>query len=71
LARAPRGKYRLSVEAGGAKQTRDVEVYGDTELIIPAPALTPAQWHSGFCPRCGAPVDPGAKYCWKCGAKLE
>jgi alanyl-tRNA synthetase len=23
------------------------------------------------CPSCGAPVEPGAKYCWKCGAKLE
>ena len=22
------------------------------------------------CPNCGAPVEPGAKYCWKCGAKL-
>jgi len=22
------------------------------------------------CPACGAPVEPGAKYCWKCGAKL-
>jgi uncharacterized OB-fold protein len=23
------------------------------------------------CPRCGAPVEPGARYCWRCGAKLE
>jgi len=23
------------------------------------------------CPACGAPVEPGARYCWKCGAKLE
>jgi hypothetical protein len=23
------------------------------------------------CPRCGAPVEPGANYCWKCGAKLK
>jgi len=22
------------------------------------------------CPACGAPVEHGAKYCWKCGAKL-
>jgi uncharacterized protein with PIN domain len=22
------------------------------------------------CPACGAPVEPGAKYCWRCGAKL-
>ena len=22
------------------------------------------------CPNCEAPVEPGAKYCWKCGAKL-
>jgi len=22
------------------------------------------------CPVCGAPAEPGAKYCWKCGAKL-
>jgi len=24
-----------------------------------------------MCLKCGAPVEPGAKYCWKCGAKLE
>jgi hypothetical protein len=23
------------------------------------------------CFRCGAPVEPGANYCWKCGAKLR
>ncbi len=23
------------------------------------------------CPNCGAPIEPGAKYCWRCGAKLE
>jgi hypothetical protein len=23
------------------------------------------------CPGCGAPVEPGAKYCWRCGAKLS
>lgn len=23
------------------------------------------------CPVCDAPVEPGAKYCWKCGAKLR
>ena len=23
------------------------------------------------CPNCNAPVEPGAKYCWRCGAKLE
>ncbi|MEM0024357.1 MAG: zinc ribbon domain-containing protein [Thermofilaceae archaeon] len=23
------------------------------------------------CPSCGAPRKPGAKYCWKCGAKLD
>jgi len=22
------------------------------------------------CPACGTPVEPGAKYCWNCGAKL-
>jgi uncharacterized OB-fold protein len=22
------------------------------------------------CPRCGAPVEPGARFCWRCGAKL-
>jgi len=22
------------------------------------------------CPKCGAPLEPGANYCWRCGAKL-
>jgi ribosomal protein L40E len=22
------------------------------------------------CPVCGAPVEPGAKYCWRCGSRL-
>jgi hypothetical protein len=26
---------------------------------------------AGKCPSCGAPVEPGAKYCWKCGARLK
>ena len=25
---------------------------------------------AGRCPSCGAPVEPGAKYCWRCGARL-
>jgi hypothetical protein len=25
---------------------------------------------AGKCPACGAPAEPGAKYCWRCGAKL-
>jgi hypothetical protein len=25
---------------------------------------------AGKCPACGAPVEPGAKYCWRCGARL-
>jgi len=23
------------------------------------------------CPSCGAPVEPGARYCWRCGARLQ
>jgi len=23
------------------------------------------------CPSCSAPLEPGAKFCWRCGAKLE
>jgi hypothetical protein len=26
---------------------------------------------AGKCPACGAQVEPGAKYCWRCGAKLK
>jgi hypothetical protein len=26
---------------------------------------------AGKCPACGAQVEPGAKYCWRCGAKLD
>ncbi|MCC6003798.1 MAG: ankyrin repeat domain-containing protein [Thermofilum sp.] len=26
---------------------------------------------AGKCPACGAQVEPGAKYCWRCGAKLS
>jgi hypothetical protein len=25
---------------------------------------------AGKCSNCGAPIEPGAKYCWRCGAKL-
>ena len=30
-----------------------------------------AEERAGKCPVCGAPVEPGAKYCWNCGAKLS
>jgi DNA repair exonuclease SbcCD ATPase subunit len=23
-----------------------------------------------ICPNCGAPVEPDAKYCWRCGSRL-
>jgi uncharacterized OB-fold protein len=23
------------------------------------------------CPSCGAPLEPGAKFCWRCGTRLE
>jgi ribosomal protein L40E len=23
-----------------------------------------------ICPNCGAPVEPGARYCWRCGSRL-
>jgi hypothetical protein len=26
---------------------------------------------AGKCPACSAPIEPGAKYCWRCGAKLN
>ncbi|MEM0459669.1 MAG: zinc ribbon domain-containing protein, partial [Thermofilaceae archaeon] len=26
---------------------------------------------AALCPSCGAPREQGAKYCWKCGAKLD
>ena len=26
---------------------------------------------AALCPNCGAPREQGAKYCWKCGAKLD
>uniref|UniRef100_A0A7C4H6L4 Uncharacterized protein n=1 Tax=Thermofilum pendens TaxID=2269 RepID=A0A7C4H6L4_THEPE len=26
---------------------------------------------AALCPSCGAPREPGAKYCWRCGAKLD
>ncbi|MEM4875102.1 MAG: ankyrin repeat domain-containing protein [Thermofilaceae archaeon] len=25
---------------------------------------------AALCPNCGAPREPGAKYCWRCGARL-
>ncbi|MEM3942638.1 MAG: zinc ribbon domain-containing protein [Thermofilaceae archaeon] len=25
---------------------------------------------AALCPSCGAPREPGAKYCWRCGARL-
>ncbi|WP_353739561.1 zinc ribbon domain-containing protein [Thermofilum sp.] len=27
--------------------------------------------HINHCPRCCAPVEPRARYCWRCGAKLK
>jgi len=66
----PRGRYKLSIEVEGMKHISEVEVSRDTELTIPTPASISAQWHLGLCPRCGAPLEPSAKYCWNCGVKL-
>jgi len=47
---------KVSVESSGSK----------TSKIIWLKVAEKA----GKCPSCGAPVEPGAKYCWNCGARL-
>jgi hypothetical protein len=29
------------------------------------------QRYLDYCPNCGAPVEPGARYCWRCALKLS
>jgi uncharacterized protein YegL len=71
LFQVPRGRYRLIIEAGGVRRVGEVEVRGDQEVVFSAPSRGMIQRQSGYCPRCGAPVEPGARYCWRCGAKLK
>ncbi len=35
------------------------------------PAQFPAAPQMNFCPKCGSPVNTGARFCGKCGGKLE
>jgi uncharacterized protein YegL len=70
LFQVPRGRYRLTVEAGGVRQTSEVEVRGDQQVEFSSPYKSTIQRQSIYCPRCGAPVEPGARFCWRCGAKL-
>jgi len=42
-------------------------VLGATLVLLP---LDPAQSDPRTCPKCGAPLEPGAAFCTMCGAKL-
>ena len=39
-------------------------------LIVLAPAI-PGVADDAVCPKCGAPLEPGALFCGRCGYKLE
>jgi hypothetical protein len=47
---------KLSLELSGMKSSR----------LIWLNVLEKAE----KCPKCGAPIEPGANYCWNCGTKL-
>jgi hypothetical protein len=43
----------------------------DLELVVTVErALEPSPFKGKVCSNCGAPVEPEAKFCWKCGTKL-
>jgi len=37
---------------------------------VPDESIGRKEVRGDTCPVCGAPAEPGAKYCWRCGAKL-
>jgi ankyrin repeat protein len=48
---------KVSIESSGSKTSRIIWLKVEEK--------------AGKCPSCGAPVEPRAKYCWNCGAKLS
>jgi hypothetical protein len=38
---------------------------------VPDESIGRKEVRGDTCPVCGAPAEPGAKYCWRCGAKLD
>ncbi len=65
-------------EAEYAALTRKIAAAADDELERRIQAMRKARRHTakpapaagGACPRCGAPYDPGDRFCAKCGASL-
>jgi serine protease Do len=42
-----------------------------TALLAAAAVLSVPDWAADVCPKCQAPVQPGAKFCTRCGQPLE
>ncbi len=70
------------VEAGGVETEQAYEETAPEEVVEEAPEESFREEEEeekpkklgevvGFCPRCGAPVTEGIRYCRKCGLKLK
>jgi len=83
----PRGRIETAYEVGEAMETSEVGVEQDYEaLSSPEETVEEGMKEEvveeeeksgkvgeviGFCPRCGAPVTEGVRYCRRCGLKLK
>ena len=67
----PVGRVDAEIEAAIA------QLRGQTAIATPpvaVPAVVPAtgkNGHGRFCTQCGSPIDPGDKFCARCGHKLN
>jgi len=61
--------YRVPISVDAAVIQIIYRTSGDTTGVLQV-AVSRSLSRVSRCPVCGAPVEPGAKYCGKCGAKL-
>lgn len=52
-----------------AIDARDNEILGTKPAVEPQPVVSDP--NKSYCPGCGAEYTPGAKFCGKCGQKLQ
>ena len=67
----PEGRYRLAVDVRGRRLERDLWINTDATTSVRLDLSQLPAGTDAACPGCGARPDAGARFCARCGARIE